>query len=152
MQYGEIVQLGRHRLMCGDATNYDDIEALLDGSHVGLVLTDPPYGINIVKSGGHYQGHWGDKRLLQFGYKDAGIAPHFDEIIGDTSSDTARNHYDIIKHLTSKLIIWGGQFFPFLPTSKGWKFLSFRRLRMKQDLRSSIRSVKQAVIRDRTSV
>ena len=43
MQYGEIVQLGRHRLMRGDATKYEDIEALIDGSKVDLVLTDPPY-------------------------------------------------------------------------------------------------------------
>ena len=56
MKYGEIVQLGRHRLMCGDATNYEDVEKLLDGQSVDLVLTDPPYS-----SGGL---HSTDKRHL----------------------------------------------------------------------------------------
>ena len=41
MQYGEIVSLGRHRLMCGDATKYENIEQLLDGQRVNLVRTDP---------------------------------------------------------------------------------------------------------------
>ena len=48
MNYGEIVTLGRHRLMCGDATKYEDIEQLLGGDRVNLVLTDPPYGIRVV--------------------------------------------------------------------------------------------------------
>ena len=43
MRYGEIVELGRHRLMCGDATIRDDVMRLVDGKTVDLVLTDPPY-------------------------------------------------------------------------------------------------------------
>lgn len=41
---GDIWQLGRHRLMCGDSTNIDDVEKLMDGAKVDLVFTDPPYG------------------------------------------------------------------------------------------------------------
>ncbi len=44
MNYGDIIELGRHRLMCGDATRYDDIQALLDGKRVNMVLTAPPTG------------------------------------------------------------------------------------------------------------
>lgn len=45
---GEIWTLGDHRLMCGDATDWDDIDALLDGTPVDLLLTDPPYGVEYV--------------------------------------------------------------------------------------------------------
>ena len=45
MQYGEIWQLGEHRLMCGDATRREDIDKLIDGKKIELILTDPPYGI-----------------------------------------------------------------------------------------------------------
>ena len=45
MNYGEIVSLGRHRLMCGDATKSEDVHALVGGDRVNLVLTDPPYGV-----------------------------------------------------------------------------------------------------------
>jgi site-specific DNA-methyltransferase (adenine-specific) len=42
---GEIWQLGRHRLLCGDSLAPGALERLCDSSKVDLVLTDPPYGI-----------------------------------------------------------------------------------------------------------
>lgn len=43
---GEIYQLGRHRLMCGDSTVKADVEALMDGKLADCVVTDPPYGVS----------------------------------------------------------------------------------------------------------
>lgn len=48
---GDVYQLGRHRLMCGDSTSIDAIEKLVN-EKVDLVFTDPPYGISIVKTNG----------------------------------------------------------------------------------------------------
>lgn len=42
---GEIWALGVHRLMCGDATNNDDVIRLLAGVKPHLMVTDPPYGV-----------------------------------------------------------------------------------------------------------
>lgn len=42
-KYGEVYQLGRHRLMCGDATKIEDVEKLMDGKKADMVFTDPPY-------------------------------------------------------------------------------------------------------------
>jgi len=42
---GDIWQLGRHRLMCGDATVAADVERLMDGKKADMVFTDPPYGV-----------------------------------------------------------------------------------------------------------
>ena len=42
---GDIYQLGAHRLMCGDSTALGDVEKLLDGAEVDLVVTDPPYNM-----------------------------------------------------------------------------------------------------------
>ena len=47
MKAGEVWQLGRHRLMCGDSTNKADVLKLLDGAKADLVFTDPPYGVNV---------------------------------------------------------------------------------------------------------
>lgn len=44
---GDIWQLGNHRLMCGDSTNKDDVNKLLDGTKIDMVFTDPPYGMNL---------------------------------------------------------------------------------------------------------
>ena len=40
---GEIYQLGRHRIMCGDSTKIEDVERLMDGNKADMVFTDPPY-------------------------------------------------------------------------------------------------------------
>jgi DNA modification methylase len=43
---GDIYELGNHRLMCGDSTSIDAVEALLDGSRPDMVFTDPLYNID----------------------------------------------------------------------------------------------------------
>lgn len=43
---GDIYQLGRHRLMCGDSTSVTDVEALVNGRKMDLLITDPPYNVN----------------------------------------------------------------------------------------------------------
>ena len=40
---GDIYILGNHRLMCGDSTNIDDIEKLMDGNKADICFTSPPY-------------------------------------------------------------------------------------------------------------
>lgn len=55
---GQIYQLGRHRLMCGDSTKAEDVKKLVGGVQCDLLLTDPPYGID-------YQGRTKDKLRIQ---------------------------------------------------------------------------------------
>lgn len=43
---GEIYQLGRHRVMCGDSTDKASVELLMDGVKADMVFTDPPYGVD----------------------------------------------------------------------------------------------------------
>lgn len=44
-KYGDVWQLGRHFLMCGDSTNPDDVLQLMNGKKAALVVTDPPYNV-----------------------------------------------------------------------------------------------------------
>ena len=48
----EVVELNNHRLLNGDATNKEDVDKLIGDCKVNLLLTDPPYGIDIVNIGG----------------------------------------------------------------------------------------------------
>lgn len=48
-KYGDIYQLGDHRLMCGDSTKEEDVSKLMNGVKADMVFTDPPY--NIAYSG-----------------------------------------------------------------------------------------------------
>ena len=60
-QRGDIWQLGRHRVMCGDSTLVDDVERLMDGGKADMVFTDPPYGVDY--EGGHF--HSGDVNIVR---------------------------------------------------------------------------------------
>lgn len=46
VSYGEIWELGSHRLFCGDSTNLRDVTLLMDGKLADMVFTDPPYNVN----------------------------------------------------------------------------------------------------------
>jgi len=43
---GDIWQLGKHRIMCGDSTKKEDVERLMDGKKADMVFTDPPYNVD----------------------------------------------------------------------------------------------------------
>lgn len=56
--YGDIWQLGRHRLMCGDATKLEDMRRLMAGKQAAVIFTDPPYNVD-------YQGGTQDKLKIK---------------------------------------------------------------------------------------
>ena len=49
---GDVWTVGRHRLVCGDATSAEDVATLMDGKKANLILTDPPYGVSFKSSDG----------------------------------------------------------------------------------------------------
>lgn len=54
---GDIWQLGRHRLMCGDSTDASQVAKLLGGANIQLYLTDPPYNVAYGYDGAATEGH-----------------------------------------------------------------------------------------------
>lgn len=52
VERGDVWTVGRHRLMCGDATVAEDIQKLMDGKKANLILTDPPYGVSFQSADG----------------------------------------------------------------------------------------------------
>lgn len=77
-QLGEVYQLGRHRVMCGDSTKIEDVEKLMDGNKADMVFTDPPYGMFL-------NADFSDmKNSLDFA-KDKGFVggKKYDNVIGD---------------------------------------------------------------------
>ena len=96
---GDIYQLGRHRLMCGDSTSITDVEKLMNGEKADMVFTDPPYGINA------------DKMTMGTGEKD------FHR--GDW--DAERPDISIAFALAPLICIWGGNYFAdVLPPTNDW--------------------------------
>lgn len=52
VERGDVWSVGRHTLMCGDATNKEDVDKLMDGKRANLVITDPPYNVAFESSAG----------------------------------------------------------------------------------------------------
>lgn len=123
---GNIWTLGEHRLICGDSTNKSVIDALTENKKVDLLLTDPPYGINVVSVDKKVCGDkpFGSKGKVGYGEKGKNKILDCNEyapIIGDDTTDTAKANYDIAKELTNNQIIFGGNYFTdFLPPSRCW--------------------------------
>lgn len=119
-EYGKVYQLGRHRLMCGDATEASDIAVLMNNQKPDLLFTDMPYGISIVQNSSV-----GGGGALKFGGiagKHVESTKGFAEIIGDDTTETARISYQLCRDFgIENFILWGGNYFTdFLPPSMGW--------------------------------
>ena len=52
VERGDVWTVGRHRLVCGDATSEEDVALLMDGKRANLFLTDPPYGVSFKSASG----------------------------------------------------------------------------------------------------
>lgn len=109
---GDIWLLGKHRIMCGDSTKKNDMEQLMESMQGSLLLTDPPYGINIV---GKVDKTTGKGQIGSGGKK---YAP----IVGDETTETAQKIYRLSQEIgIKKVILWGGNYFTdFLPPSPCW--------------------------------
>lgn len=110
---GDVYQLGRHRLMCGDATAPSDVDALLEGEHVDLLFTDPPYGMSVVKKQGLLHG---------VGIKGACDSGVYRPVLGDDSTRTAIDAFNLCAAMEIPVMVfWGANFYAeALPPSSGW--------------------------------
>ena len=105
---GDIWKLGNHRLMCGDSTDFEHTNKLLQDK-IDLVFTDPPYGIDVVKNN-------------SVGGGKIAKTNNYNEIIGDKTTETAKKFYELCININLKnFILWGGNYFTdFLLPSRCW--------------------------------
>ena len=102
---GDIYQLGRHRLMCGSATSFEDVDKLLNGSDIDLIYTDPPYGMSAVSKSG----------VLSERYKT--------DIMNDGDNSVAIDSFNLCltKFRDVKQVWWGANYYTeCMPSSECW--------------------------------
>lgn len=93
---GDIYELGGHRLLCGDSTQIDSVERLMNDQKADMVFTDPPYGINEKTD----RAYAAPSRISKGGT--------FRKIIGDETIDAAVDCWNLIQGLSPRLQIWWG--------------------------------------------
>ena len=86
---GDLFEIGEHRLLCGDSTDIEKVELLMNGQKCNL-LTDPPYGIKA------------NKQTLGTGKKQFYRGENWDNEVPD---------FFYVLTLIYKAIIWGGNYF-----------------------------------------
>jgi DNA modification methylase len=104
---GDLIEIGEHRLLCGDSTDADQVAKLMNGEKADMVFTDPPYGIS----------HSGK------GIKGNAKENDFGEILGDNDVTVAIDSFNLCQSLFSDaiMIFWGANYYSScLPNGFGW--------------------------------
>jgi len=97
---GEVYQLGRHRIMCGDSTKIEDVEKLMDGKKADMVFTDPPYGMDLNTD--YTSLSWGGRK-----------GKKYEAVIGDKEDfkpELIKSIFDNFGYC-KEMFIWGADYF-----------------------------------------
>jgi len=104
-----------HKIMCGDSTDKDDVEKLMQGEKADMVFTDPPYGMNLNVN---YGEEWGKKSDLNgsIGRKNS---PIHKPVIGDDKEYNPNHIFDAF-HYCKEIFLWGADYYCHHIPYGGW--------------------------------
>ena len=98
---GDLIEIGQHRLLCGDSTDSDAVSRLMDGQKADMVFTDPPYGID------YNDGRWDEIQKKHTG----GKSKKFGKIIGDAEDFNPSFLLSYFSYC-KEIFVWGMQYYP----------------------------------------
>ena len=105
---GDVWQLGRHRLMCGDSTDAEAVARLMDGAKADMVLTDPPYGMFLDTDFSSIKGY-----LKSIGRKKGTSGNKYDKVIGDNEDFSPALILTVFENFaeTSEVFLFGADYY-----------------------------------------
>lgn len=116
IKLGDLIELGKHRLLCGDSTKKEDVDKLMNGEKADIIFTDPPYGIDVVGKSPRLQEN---KKLGSIGGDGIAKVWLYKKVLNDGDVNTGKAAIRIFKG--TNMIIWGGNYFTdILKPSRGW--------------------------------
>jgi DNA modification methylase len=100
---GDFFEIGEHRLLCGDSTDSDQVQRLMNGEKADICLSDPPYGISAIEK---------NSRMKQLGWE---------QYENDGDINTAVDAFNLAFSICDKLVFWGANHYANkLPNVGGW--------------------------------
>ena len=112
---GDLYILGNHRLLCGDSTNIQHVEKLMENKKADMVFTDPPYGMFLNTDWSGIQGS-----MKSIGAKAGTFGNKYKKVIGDNEDFTP----DLINTIFAsfsyckEIFVWGADYFAELLPNK----------------------------------
>lgn len=105
----------RHRVMCGDSTDKDDVDCLMNGAKADMVFTDPPYGISFVEKRNYGKGFSSSPPKAKGGNPKLG---EYKPIIGDQEQSFDPS---ICLSLSDEVFLFGADYYADrVPTDGSW--------------------------------
>ena len=106
---GDLIEIGQHRLLCGDSTDSDQVAKLMNGQKADMVFTDPPYGMHLDTD---YSKLPDSNRM--------GKAKNYDNVKGDNDDFTNEliNTIFACFNECKEIFIWGADYFAELIPNK----------------------------------
>jgi len=112
---GDLIEIGEHRLLCGDSTCSDTVAKLMNGSKADMVFTDPPYGMKL-------DADYSEMSNNTTFAKEKGIknGKKYDNVIGDHNdfTDELINTIFACFNDCKEIFIWGADYFAELLPNK----------------------------------
>jgi DNA modification methylase len=105
IQRGDLFELGRHRLLCGDSTVAADVARVMGEERAGLVLTDPPYGMDLDTDWSNAKG-----RLKSIGRKHATKGKTYDRVTGDWTPFDPQHLFEHFADVR-EMFLWGADYY-----------------------------------------
>ncbi len=111
-QKGDVWKLGRHRLMCGDSLDKDNVKQFINGEKVDMIITDPPYNMSF-SGGGCFQKETANLRrrianIIDFDANSISFYTELDipSVYIFTSKSLVRDYLNIFNGYNSNILVW----------------------------------------------
>ncbi len=112
---GDLIEIGEHRLLCGDSTDSDQVARLMNGQKADMVFTDPPYGMKL-------DADYSEMSNNTTFAKEKGIknGKKYENVIGDHNdfSEELINTIFACFYDCKEIFIWGADYFAELLPNK----------------------------------